>query len=240
MSLVCLVTGSSRGIGLAVAKSLAQQGHQVVLNSRREIEADVLAKFEDSALPVSSVVGNVSDFDDSQRMVDEVMERHGRLDVLINNAGITRDNLIVRMKAEDFDDVIKTNLYGTFNMSRHTAGKMLKQKSGLIINMSSIVGIIGNAGQANYAASKSGVIGLSKSLARELASRNIRVNVIAPGYIQTDMTEQLSDKVREKMLDSIPLKKLGTVDDICVAVNFLIESPYVTGQVIEVNGGMNM
>lgn len=186
------------------------------------------------------MTGDVSDFDGAKAIIDEVVERFGRIDVLINNAGITRDGLVMRMKEEDYDDVMNTNLKGTFNMCRHITKIMLKQRAGTIINMSSVVGLMGNAGQVNYAASKAGVIGLTKALARELGSRHITVNAIAPGYIETEMTGVLSDKVKKTMFGQIPLKRFGTTQEVAQTVNFLIENKYVTGQVIEVNGGLNM
>lgn len=240
MSLVCLVTGSSRGIGLAIAKSLAQSGYQVILNSRRPIEDAVLSEFADAALPVNSVIGDISQFDDCQRMIDEIKEKYGSVDVLINNAGITKDGLFIRMSEQDYDQVMATNLKGTFNMCRHVMPLMLKKRKGTIINLSSIVGVTGNAGQANYAASKAGVIGLTKSLAREVASRDITVNAIAPGFIETTMTAELSDKVKEAMLSQIPLKRFGQVEEVADCVQFLIRNRYITGQVLEINGGMNM
>lgn len=240
MTEVVLITGSSRGIGLEIAKFLAEKGYQVILNSRSPIGEDVLQNFNESALPVAQVTGDVSDFDEAKEIIDEVMEQFGRIDILVNNAGITRDGLVMRMKEEDFDDVIDTNLKGTFNMSRHITKHMLKQRSGTIINMSSVVGLMGNAGQTNYAASKAGVIGLTKALARELGSRHITVNAIAPGYIETEMTDVLSDKVKDAMLEQIPLKRFGQKEDIAQTVEFLINNKYVTGQVIEINGGLNM
>jgi 3-oxoacyl-[acyl-carrier protein] reductase len=219
---------------------LAEKGYQVILNSRSPIGEDVLQNFNESALPVAQVTGDVSDFDEAKEIIDEDMEQFGRIDILVNNAGITRDGLVMRMKEEDFDDVIDTNLKGTFNMSRHITKHMLKQRSGTIINMSSVVGLMGNAGQTNYAASKAGVIGLTKALARELGSRHITVNAIAPGYIETEMTDVLSDKVKDAMLEQIPLKRFGQKEDIAQTVEFLINNKYVTGQVIEINGGLNM
>lgn len=240
MAEVALITGSSRGIGLEIAKHLAKTGYQVVLNGRSEISDEVLATFADAKHPVTQVIGDVSDFDQAKELIDETIEQHGRIDVLINNAGITRDGLIMRMKEDDFDAVINTNLKGAFNMSRHITKPMLKQRGGAIINMSSVVGIIGNAGQANYSASKAGLLGLTKSLARELGSRYITVNAIAPGFIETEMTDALSEKVKKTMLGQIPLKRFGQAEEIAQTVEFLIQNKYVTGQVIEVNGGLSM
>lgn len=237
---VALITGSSRGIGLAIAKHLAKAGYQVVLNGRSPIADEVLDEFADSKFPISQVTGDVSDFDGAKAIIDEVISEHEKIDVLINNAGINRDGLIMRMKEEHFDAVIDTNLKGAFNMSRHITKYMLKQRAGTIINMSSVVGMMGNAGQTNYAASKAGMVGLTKALARELASRHITVNAIAPGYIETEMTGALSDKVKKAMFEQIPLKRFGQAEEIAQTVEFLINNKYMTGQVIEVNGGLNM
>lgn len=237
---VALITGSSRGIGLEIAKHLAKAGYQVVLNGRSTIGDDVLSQFNDAPVPVSQVTGNVSDFDGAKAIIDQVLDEFGHIDVLINNAGINRDGLIMRMKEEDYDAVVDTNLKGTFNMCRHITTPMLKQRSGTIINMSSVVGVMGNAGQTNYAASKAGILGLTKALARELASRHITVNAIAPGYVETEMTDALSDKVKKAMLDQIPLKRFGQSEEIAQTVDFLINNKYMTGQVIEVNGGLNI
>lgn len=240
MSLTVLITGSSRGIGLGIAKHLASQGHQVILNSRKAIDESILKEFEAYDVKVGQAIGNISDFNVAKDMLADIKAEYGKIDVLINNAGITRDGLMMRMSEEDFNSVIQTNLNGTFNMCRHITPIMLKQKSGTIINLSSIVGVTGNAGQVNYAASKAGVIGLTKALARELSSRAITVNAIAPGFIETDMTDQLSDRVKDSMLSQIPLKRFGQVEEIAQTVDFLINNRYITGQVIEVNGGMNM
>ena len=240
MAEVALITGSSRGIGLEIAKHLAKEGYQVILNGRSEIKEEVLNEFEDAPVPVAQVTGDVSDFNGAKAIIDQVLADFGKIDVLINNAGITRDGLIMRMKEEDYDAVLATNLKGTFNMCRHVTQPMLKQRSGTIINMSSVVGLMGNAGQTNYAASKAGMIGLTKALARELASRHITVNAIAPGYVETEMTDVLSDKVKDAMLNQIPLKRFGQAKEIAQTVDFLINNKYMTGQVIEVNGGLNM
>lgn len=240
MAEIALITGSVKGIGLGIAKYLAKKGYKVILNHYKEVSQEVLDEFKGASERVDYVIGDVSDFDQAKSMIDEVVTKYGRIDILVNNAGITRDGLAMRMKEEEFDDVINVNLKGSFNMMRHVTKPMLKQKAGTIINMSSLVGIVGNAGQVNYAASKAGVIGMTKSFAKELGSRQITVNAIAPGYIETDMTDILSDKIKKQMLDTIPMKKFGNVEDIAKTVEFLIESEYITGQVIEVNGGMNM
>ena len=240
MTLTCLITGSSRGIGLAIAHHLAAKGHRVILNSRSPIAPEVLAQFEGYEQPVLQATGDISQFDVAKQLVDDLYDQGVQVDVLVNNAGITRDGLVMRMSEEDFNAVIQTNLNGCFNMCRHLTPRLLKQKGGRIINMTSVVGVMGNAGQVNYAASKAGMIGLTKSLAREVASRGITVNAIAPGFIETDMTDQLSDRVKEAMLGQIPLKRLGQVEHIAKTVDFLIDNDYITGQVIEVNGGLHI
>ena len=240
MTLTCLITGSSRGIGLAIAHHLAAKGHRVILNSRSPIAAEVLAQFEGYEQPVLQATGDISQFDVAKQLVDDLYDQGVQVDVLVNNAGITRDGLVMRMSEEDFNSVIQTNLNGCFNMCRHLTPRLLKQKGGRIINMTSVVGVMGNAGQVNYAASKAGMIGLTKSLAREVASRGITVNAIAPGFIETDMTDQLSDRVKEAMLGQIPLKRFGQVEHIAKTVDFLIDNDYITGQVIEVNGGLHI
>ena len=240
MTLTCLITGSSRGIGLAIAHHLAAKGHRVILNSRSPIAPEVLAQFEGYEQPVLQATGDISQFDVAKQLVDNLYDQGVQVDVLVNNAGITRDGLVMRMSEEDFNAVIQTNLNGCFNMCRHLTPRLLKQKGGRIINMTSVVGVMGNAGQVNYAASKAGMIGLTKSLAREVASRGITVNAIAPGFIETDMTDQLSDRVKEAMLGQIPLKRFGQVEHIAKTVDFLIDNDYITGQVIEVNGGLHI
>ena len=240
MTLTCLITGSSRGIGLAIAHHLAAKGHLVILNSRSPIAPEVLAQFEGYEQPVLQATGDISQFDVAKQLVDDLYDQGVQVDVLVNNAGITRDGLVMRMSEEDFNAVIQTNLNGCFNMCRHLTPRLLKQKGGRIINMTSVVGVMGNAGQVNYAASKAGMIGLTKSLAREVASRGITVNAIAPGFIETDMTDQLSDRVKEAMLGQIPLKRFGQVEHIAKTVDFLIDNDYITGQVIEVNGGLHI
>ena len=240
MTLTCLITGSSRGIGLAIAHHLAAKGHRVILNSRSPIAPEVLAQFEGYEQPVLQATGDISQFDVAKQLVDDLYDQGVQVDVLVNNAGITRDGLVMRMSEEDFNAVIQTNLNGCFNMCRHLTPRLLKQKGGRIINMTSVVGVMGNAGQVNYAASKAGMIGLTKSLAREVASRGITVNAIAPGFIATDMTDQLSDRVKEAMLGQIPLKRFGQVEHIAQTVDFLIDNDYITGQVIEVNGGLHI
>ena len=240
MTLTCLITGSSRGIGLAIAHHLAAKGHRVILNSRSPIAPEILAQFDSYEQPVLQATGDISQFDVAKQLVDDLYDQGVQVDVLVNNAGITRDGLVMRMSEEDFNAVIQTNLNGCFNMCRHLTPRLLKQKGGRIINMTSVVGVMGNAGQVNYAASKAGMIGLTKSLAREVASRGITVNAIAPGFIETDMTDQLSDRVKEAMLGQIPLKRFGQVEHIATTVDFLIDNDYITGQVIEVNGGLHI
>lgn len=234
------VTGSTRGIGLAVAESFANEGCNIVLNGRSEISADLISKIEAHGVKCIGVSGDISDFEKAGEMIAETEEKLGPVHVLVNNAGITNDKLMLRMTAADFDQVLKINLVGTFNMTQHVLKKMMKLREGAIINMASVSGLIGNLGQANYAASKAGVVGLTKSVAREAAARGITCNAIAPGFIQTDMTDVLSDKVKEQVTGNIPLQRFGNVEDVANAALFLAKSPYITGQVLNVDGGLVM
>lgn len=234
------ITGSTRGIGKAIAESFAKNGANVVINGRKEVAADFLLELTQMGVKAIGVVGDIADFAQAEAMILETEEKLGPLDVLVNNAGVTNDKLLLRMSEEDFEKVLKVNLTGTFNMTQAVLKKMLKRRSGSIINMSSVVGLMGNVGQANYAASKAGVIGLTKAVAREVASRKITVNAIAPGFIQTEMTDSLSEKAQEVMLQQIPLKRFGQVYDVAKVAMFLAEADYLTGQVISVDGGLVM
>ncbi len=241
---IALVTGAAKGIGKCIALKLAEAGYTVIVNynGSKEAAEKTVEEITENGGIAQILQCNVSDYAATEEMIKSIVEKYGRLDVLVNNAGVTADNLLVRMTEEEFDKVINTNLKGAFNTIKHINRQMIKQKSGRIINISSVVGVTGNAGQANYAASKAGIIGLTKSVAKEVASRNITVNAIAPGFIMTDMTDRLPDSVKEKMLSDIPAKKFGNVEDIANTVLFLASegASYITGQVIEVNGGMNM
>lgn len=241
---VALVTGASRGIGKSIALALAEAGANVVINYAGNAEAATQVVEQAKALGVEAfaIQGHVGDSSVFEDMVKKVVDTYGRIDILVNNAGITRDNLIMRMKESEFDDVIETNLKGVFNGIKAVTRPMMKQRSGKIINISSVVGVLGNAGQANYVAAKAGVIGLTKSSARELASRNITVNCIAPGFIETDMTEQLSEELRQGMLAGIPLARLGSPEEIAKVALFLASdnASYMTGQTLHVDGGMYM
>lgn len=242
MAKVALITGATRGIGRAIAIKLANAGFDIALNYRKDNDDLTNTKLEIEKIGVVClpVLGDVSSFEDCERIAKEIFDKSGRIDVLVNNAGITKDMLLMRMKPEDFSNVVDVNLIGTFNMTRNVVPYMVKAKSGRIVNISSVVGIEGNAGQANYAASKAGIIGFTKSLARELGSRNILVNAVAPGFIETDMTAVLSDSVRDEIAKKISLKRMGTAEDVARVVEFLCGdgSSYVTGTVIPVTGGM--
>ncbi|HCT1637286.1 TPA: 3-oxoacyl-[acyl-carrier-protein] reductase [Staphylococcus aureus] len=244
MTKSALVTGASRGIGRSIALQLAEEGFNVAVNyagSKEKAEA-VVEEIKAKGVDSFAIQANVADADEVKAMIKEVVSQFGSLDVLVNNAGITRDNLLMRMKEQEWDDVIDTNLKGVFNCIQKATPQMLRQRSGAIINLSSVVGAVGNPGQANYVATKAGVIGLTKSAARELASRGITVNAVAPGFIVSDMTDALSDELKEQMLTQIPLARFGQDTDIANTVAFLAtdKAKYITGQTIHVNGGMYM
>ena len=242
---VALITGGSRGIGEKIAERFAQAGYNLIINYVSNIEnvEELEAKIKGNAnIEILFIQSDVTSFESCENMVNEAIKKFGHIDVLVNNAGITKDTLIMRMKEEDFDKVINVNLKGTYNVTKNVIPYMMKQKYGKIINISSVVGVSGNAGQANYAASKAGIIGFTKSVAKELASRNILANCVAPGFIKTDMTDVLSDSVKESINSQIPLKKMGTAEEVANAVYFLgnEENTYITGQVLNVDGGMLM
>ena len=234
------ITGSSRGIGLAIAHKFASAGANIVLNGRGQISDDVLAEFAGYPIKVVAISGNVSNSADAKRMIEEAIAALGSVDVLVNNAGITRDKIMLKMTEEDFEQVLKVNLTGAFNMTQAVLKPMTKARQGAIINLSSVVGLTGNVGQANYAASKAGLIGFSKSVAREVAGRNIRVNVIAPGFIESDMTDGLSEKIKEASLAQIPMKRFGNTEEVADVALFLAGQEYLTGQVIAIDGGLTM
>lgn len=239
---VALVTGASRGIGREIAITLAGYGAQVAVNynGSKDKALEVVKEIEDAGGKAIAYQCAVGDYEACGKMIEEVLADFGRVDILVNNAGITKDNLVLKMTEEDFDAVIETNLKGTFNTIKHLYKTFMKQRSGHIINMSSVSGVLGNIGQANYSASKAGVIGLTKTMARELAGRNINVNAVAPGFIDTDMTRAMPDGIRDTIVGQIPFKKMGNVKDIAEAVAFLAsdKSAYITGQVLSVDGGM--
>ena len=241
---VALVTGAGRGIGREIALTLARNGATVIVNynGSRERAEEVVESIEAEGGNAEAIQCNVADFEASAQMVKDVLGKYGKVDILVNNAGITRDNLIMRMSEQDYDAVLDTNLKGAFNMIRHLSKAFLKQRYGKIINISSVSGVMGNAGQSNYSASKAGLIGLTKSVARELASRNICVNAVALGFIETEMTNVLSDNVKDNLKNLIPLGKMGSAQDVANLVLFLAgkNADYITGQVIHVDGGMVM
>lgn len=238
---VALVTGASRGIGREIAVLLSNN-YDIIINysgsEDKALETKALCDINNSNNIIYKC--NVSDFEETKKMIDFIIEKYNKIDLVVNNAGITKDTLLLRMNESDFDDVININLKGVFNICKHASKYMMKQRNGKIINITSVVGITGNIGQANYASSKAGVIGLTKSLAKELAPRGILVNAIAPGYIITDMTEKLDDNIKNMVLEHIPLKKLGDAKDIAYMVEFLSsdKANYITGQIIKVDGGM--
>ncbi|MBL3715958.1 3-oxoacyl-[acyl-carrier-protein] reductase [Lactococcus muris] len=234
------VTGSTRGIGKAIALQFAQAGANVIINGRSAISESLLSEFTSFGVKAVGVSGDISQADDAKRMVAEAVDALGSVDVLVNNAGITRDGLSLKMSEEDFEAVLKVNLTGAFNMTQAVLKPMTRAREGAIINITSVVGLIGNAGQANYAASKAGLIGLTKSIAREVAGRNVRVNAVAPGFIDSDMTEVLSDKVKDAMKGQIPMKRFGQPEEVATVVKFLAEQEYMTGQVLSIDGGMAM
>ncbi|WP_395014772.1 3-oxoacyl-[acyl-carrier-protein] reductase [Robinsoniella peoriensis] len=239
---VALVTGSSRGIGKAIALKLAAEGAFVVINynGSKDKAEEVVAQIKENGGNAVSFQCNVADYDSTEKMMKALIAEYQHIDILVNNAGITKDNLIVKMKEADFDSVIDINLKGSFNTIRHLSRQMLKQRSGKIINIASVSGVLGNMGQANYSASKAGIIGLTKAMARELASRGITVNAIAPGFIATEMSDVLSDAIKEQAIAQIPLKRFGKVEDVAEMAAFLASdrADYITGQVISVDGGM--
>jgi len=240
---VAVVTGGARGIGKAICEALAADGAKLaIVDILEPVALQAAAEFGAKGVEAKAFVANVAKLEEVERMVAEVMTAFGRIDILVCNAGITRDGLLIRMKEADWDAVLAVNLKGTFNCIRTVARPMMKARTGKIVNIASVVGLIGNAGQANYSASKAGVIGLTKTAARELAPRNINVNAVAPGFIQTEMTAHLPEEAKTAFLRNIPLSRPGTAEDVAKAVRFLAgeESDYLTGQVIQVDGGMVM
>ena len=241
---VALVTGASRGIGRAIALKLAAEGAKVAINFAGNLAKaeEVKAKIESNGGEALLVQGDISDFEKVNDIIKNVVDTWGKIDILVNNAGITRDNLLLKMSEKDFDDVVATNLKGVFNCTKAVTRLMMKQHSGKIVNMSSVVGITGNAGQANYSAAKAGIIGFTKSAAKEFAPRGINVNAVAPGFIETDMTDAIPEKIKTDLIGKIPMGRIGDPEDIANVVLFLVseDSAYITGQVVCVDGGMTM
>ena len=244
MNKLAIITGGARGIGKQIALTFAKEGYNIAINYRTENEdlKNTKKEIEENNVKCFTFQGDVTNFKDCEQFVKQIVEEFGNIDVLVNNAGITRDTLLMRMKEEDFKQVIDTNLIGTFNVTKNVISYMMKARSGRIINISSVVGISGNAGQTNYSASKAGIIGFTKSLAKEVASRNITVNAVAPGFIETQMTDVLKEDIKEEIAKKIPLKRMGTPQDVANVVKFLAsnDSSYITGQVINIDGGMLM
>ena len=234
------VTGSTRGIGLAIAHEFARRGANVVLNGRSELSDELLHQFDAYGIRVIGISGDISQEADAKRMVEGAIAQLGSIDILVNNAGITNDKLLLKMTEADFEEVLKVNLTGAFNMTQAVLKAMMKARQGAIINLSSVVGLTGNVGQANYAASKAGLIGFSKSVAKEVAGRGIRVNVIAPGFIASDMTDAIPEKMKDSILGQIPMKRIGKPEEVAQVAVFLAEQEYLTGQVIAIDGGMTM
>ena len=234
------VTGSTRGIGLAIAHHFAELGANIILNGRSTITDDVIGQFDSYDVKVIAISGDVSDYQDAKRMITDAIAELGSVDILVNNAGITKDKLMLKMTEEDFESVLKINLTGAFNMTQSVLKPMTKSRQGAIINISSVVGLKGNIGQANYAASKAGLIGFTKSVAREVAARGVRVNAIAPGFIESDMTDAIPEKMQEGLLTQIPMKRIGKAEEVASVVTFLAQQEYITGQVIAIDGGMTM
>ena len=242
MNKVAFITGGTRGIGKQIAITLANEGYDIAINYRQENKEleETRNEIKKNNVKCLAVKGNIAKFEDTKSMATKIIEEFGKIDILVNNAGITKDMLLMRMKPEDFKNVIDVNLIGTFNVTKNVIPYMMKKREGKIINISSVVGISGNAGQTNYSSSKAGIIGFTKSLAKEVASRNILVNAVAPGFIETNMTDVLKQEVKDEIAKNIPLKRMGTPKDVANVVKFLAseDSSYITGQVISVDGGM--
>jgi len=240
MSKTALITGAARGIGRAIAVRMAREGYDIAAADKTPPPGELLTELREAGVQAEAFCADISVFGETAELVGKVKERFGSVDLLVNNAGITKDSLIMRMSEADFDAVIAVNLKGAFNMIRNCSKLFMKQRSGCVVNMASVVGIIGNVGQANYAASKAGLIGLTKSAARELAMFGVTCNAVAPGYIDTDMTRELPQKAKDDFLERIPLRRFGSIDDVADAVAFLAKSGYMTGQVVCVDGGLAM